>query len=160
MTSNKINQEHTGLSSNISFIYKKLLHTFRRSISLVREFFPVNFFIGVSWGILRQVSQTVTSLIFGSSSIILSICCCHLVFYHITKSLQTCLCASQICCFQMLYRVFVIVSMNQYVESFNLLIPHDHICRYSLKIQSHVLKLYFRTGPSSPFSFPFVSLVS
>ena len=50
--------------------------------------------------------------------------------------------------------------MTQYVENFNLQIPHDHICRGSLKIQSRSLRLYFRTGRSSPYNFPFPSLVS
>ena len=36
----------------------------------------------------------------------------------------------------------------------------DHICRRNLKIQSHSLKLYFRTGQSSPYNFPCVSLVT
>ena len=62
--------------------------------------------------------------------------------------------------FQMLQPVFIIVSMTIYVENFNLQIAHDHICRHSLKIQSHSLKLYFRTDRSSPYNFPFLSLVS
>ena len=50
--------------------------------------------------------------------------------------------------------------MIQYVENFNLLIPHDDICLGNLKIQSRSLRLYFRTGRSSPYNFPFAGLVS
>ena len=60
----------------------------------------------------------------------------------------------------MLQPVFVIVNMAQYVENFNLQIPHDHICRWNLEIQSLVLKLDFRTGGSSPYNLLFVRLVS
>ena len=49
--------------------------------------------------------------------------------------------------------------MTQYLENVNLQIPHDHICQRCLKIQSRSLKLYFRTGRSSPYNFPFVTLV-
>ena len=45
------------------------------------------------------------------------------------------------------------------VENLNLQIPHYHICRDSLKIQSRSLRLYFRNGRSSPYNFPFASLV-
>ena len=62
--------------------------------------------------------------------------------------------------FRRLEPVFVIFSMTQYVENFNLQIPHDHTCRRSLKIQSRSLNLYFRTGRSSPCNFYFVGLVS
>ena len=48
----------------------------------------------------------------------------------------------------------------QYVENFNLQIPHYHICQESLKIQSRSLRLYFRNGRSSPYNFPFSSLLS
>ena len=57
--------------------------------------------------------------------------------------------------FRMLQLVFVIVSMTQYVQNFNLQI--DHICWRSLTTKSRSLKLYFR---SFPYSFPFVSLIS
>ena len=50
--------------------------------------------------------------------------------------------------------------MTQYAEKFNLQIAHDDICWNSLKIQFLSLKFYFRTGRSSPYNFPFVSLVS
>ena len=50
--------------------------------------------------------------------------------------------------------------MTQYVENFNLQIPHDHICWRSLKIKSRSLKLYFRVSRSSPYNVHFVSLVS
>ena len=50
--------------------------------------------------------------------------------------------------------------MTQCLENFNLQIAHDHISRRSLKIQSHSLKFYFRTGQSSWYNFPFVSSVS
>ena len=56
--------------------------------------------------------------------------------------------------------VFAVVSITQYEEDFNLQIPHGHICRRSLKIQSRSLKLYFETGCSPPYNFPFVSLFS
>ena len=53
------------------------------------------------WGILRQVSQQQlprkTPLIFGILSIILSICCCHLLNYYLTKFLWNCIIANQIC---------------------------------------------------------------
>ena len=55
--------------------------------------------------------------------------------------------------------VIVIVSMTQYAEKFNLQIPREHFHQRSLKIQSPSLKLYVRTGRSSPYNFPFVSLV-
>ena len=61
--------------------------------------------------------------------------------------------------FGMMQLVFIIDSMTQYVENFNLQIPYDHICLHSLKIQSRSLKLYFRTDRSSPNSFPFLRLV-
>ena len=50
--------------------------------------------------------------------------------------------------------------MTQYVENFNLQIRHDHICWRNQKIQSRSLMLYFRAGQSSPYNFPYVSLVS
>ena len=62
--------------------------------------------------------------------------------------------------FQMLRPIFFIVSITQYVENFNLQIPHYHIFRGSLKIQSRSLRLYFRKGRSSPYNFSFASLVS
>ena len=68
ITLNKTNREPTATSSNISFIYKKLLQTFRKSICLVKEFFLVNSSVGVFWGILRRLSQQLprkTLLIFG-----------------------------------------------------------------------------------------------
>ena len=49
--------------------------------------------------------------------------------------------------------------MTEYAENFNLQIPHNHIRRRSLKIHFPSLKLYFRSGQSSPYIFPFVSLV-
>ena len=56
--------------------------------------------------------------------------------------------------------VFVIVSMTQYAENFNLQIPHDHICRRSLTIQFCSMKLYFTTSGCFPYNFAFVILVS
>ena len=50
--------------------------------------------------------------------------------------------------------------MTQHVENFNLQTPRDHIFWRSLKIQSRSLKLCIRAGRSSPYDFPFVSLVS
>ena len=47
--------------------------------------------------------------------------------------------------------------MTQYAENFSLQIPHDHICRRSLKIQSRSLKLYFGTGRTFPYNFSCVS---
>ena len=60
----------------------------------------------------------------------------------------------------MLWLVFAIVCLTQYVENFNLQIPHDHISWRSLKIQSRSLKLYFTTRQSFPYNSPFESLVS
>ena len=61
----------------------------------------------------------------------------------------------------MLKPAFIIVSMPQYVEDSNLQIPHDHICRRSLQIQSRSLNLYILiTDRTSPYNFPFVNLVS
>ena len=85
---NKTNREPTATSSNICFIYKNLLLTSLKSICLAKELFLVNFVIGVFRGILWQVSQQVPRkipLIFGIFSIILTICCCHLVVYYLTK---------------------------------------------------------------------------
>ena len=56
ITSNETKRKPTGISLNIYFIYRKLLQTFRKSLCLVKEFFLVNLFIGVFWGILRHVS--------------------------------------------------------------------------------------------------------
>ena len=50
--------------------------------------------------------------------------------------------------------------MTQYVDNSNLQIQHDNICWRRLKIESRSLMLYFRTGRSSPYNFPYVSLVS
>ena len=50
--------------------------------------------------------------------------------------------------------------MTQYVQNFNLQIPHDHTCRGSLKIQSRSSRLYFKTGRSCLYNFPLASLVS
>ena len=78
-----------------------MLQTFWKSNCLAKEFFLVNSFIGVFLGILRQVSEQLpreTSLIFGIFSIILSICCCHLVVCYLTKPLWNCLSANQIFC--------------------------------------------------------------
>ena len=101
LTSNKTNRVPTATSSNISFVYKTLLQTFRKSISLVKEFFLLNPFICVFWGILRKIWQQLPCkipLIFGIFSIILSICCCYLVVYYLTKHLWNCVSASHICC--------------------------------------------------------------
>ena len=116
----------------------------------------LNSSIGFFWGILQGVSQHLPSKmqpIFGISSIKLSICCCHLVVYYLTKPLWNCVSAI------VLQPVFAIVSMTQYVENFNLQIPRNHIFQRSLKIQFRSLKLYFRIGRSSWYNFPFVSLV-
>ena len=89
----KTNLQPTATSSNISFIYKTFLQTFRKSICFVKEVFLVNSFTGVFWGILRQVFQQLPAknpIIFGIFSIILSICCCHLVVYYLTKPLWNC----------------------------------------------------------------------
>ena len=97
ITSNKTKREPTGTLSNIDFIYNKLLQTFRKSICLVEEFFLINPFIGVFWGIFSQVSQQLphkTPLILGVFFIILSVCCC----YFVTKPLWNCVIANQICC--------------------------------------------------------------
>ena len=82
-------------------IYKKLLQTFRKYICLVIEFYFINSFIVVFWRILRQVSQLLprkAPLIFRIFSVILSICCCYLVVYYLTKPLWYCVRASEICC--------------------------------------------------------------
>ena len=42
----KTSREPTATSSNISFVYKKLLQAFRKNICLVKDFFLVNSFIG------------------------------------------------------------------------------------------------------------------
>ena len=90
LTSSKTNREAKQTESLLQLhqifflIYNTLLQTFRKSICLVKEFFLINPFIIVFWGILRQVSQQLprkTPLIFGIFSIILSICCCQLVVY-------------------------------------------------------------------------------
>ena len=70
-----------------------MLQTFLKSIGLVKEFIWVNSFIGVFWEILRLASQQLPCkalLIFAIFSIILSICCCHLVVYYLTKPLWNC----------------------------------------------------------------------
>ena len=150
-------------SSNIFFIHKKLLQSFRKSICLLKEFFLVNSFIGVFWGTTSFTSfTTITSqntTYFG-------------YFFHCTVNLLlplNCLLLNKtplkLCkrksnfLFRMLYPVFVVVSMAQHVENFDMEISHDHICQRSLKIQFRSLKLHFRTGRSSPYNFPFVSLV-
>ena len=87
----------TTTSSNITFIYKKLLQN-----CLVKEFFLVNSFIGVFLRILLQAWQQLprkAPLIFGTFFIILSICCCHLIVSYLTKPLSNCVSASQIYCF-------------------------------------------------------------
>ena len=53
ITSNITKLQPTETSSNIYFIYKRLLQTSRKSICLFKEFFLVNTFIGVFWGILK-----------------------------------------------------------------------------------------------------------
>ena len=63
---------------------RKLPQVFLKSICLVKEFFLVNSFIGVSWEILWQVSQQFprkVPLIFGICFIILSIFYCYLAVY-------------------------------------------------------------------------------
>ena len=78
-----------------------MLQTFRKSISLVKEFFLVNPFIGAFWEILRQVSKQFplkTPLIFGIFSIILSNCCFQLLVHYLTKPLWNCVSVNQICC--------------------------------------------------------------
>ena len=90
-----------GISPNICYIYKKFLLAFPKSICLVKEFLLVHPFIGVFWGILRQISQQLprkTPLIFGIFFIILSIFCCYLLVYWLTKPLWNCVSASHICC--------------------------------------------------------------
>ena len=91
--------------------------------------------------------------------VILSVSCRNLVVYYLNKPLKLCKRKSDLL-FQILQPVFAIASVTHYVEIFNWQIPHDHICRRSLKIQSCSWKLYFRTGRSSPYNFPCVSLVS
>ena len=53
----------TGISPNIYVIYKKLLQAFQKSISLVKEFFLVNPFIGhrCFWRNITTSFTTVTS---------------------------------------------------------------------------------------------------
>ena len=46
----KTNQEPNATSSNISLIYKKLLQTFRKSISLAKNLFLVNSLVKVWFG--------------------------------------------------------------------------------------------------------------
>ena len=78
-----------------------MLQPFRKNICLFKEFFLVNSFIGAFWRMLRQVYQQLsykTLLTFGIFSIMLSICCCHLVVYYLTKPVWNCVNASQICC--------------------------------------------------------------
>ena len=81
------------------------------------------------------------------------------LYYYKQTSLKLCKHESDLL-FRILYPVFVIVSMTQYVKNFNLQIPHDRICRHSLDVLSSSLKLYFRTGRSSPYNQLFVGLVS
>ena len=88
-------------SSNIYFIYKKLLQTFQKSVSLVKIFFLVNSFISVFCGILHQVLQQLfrkTPLIFDIFPIIPSICCSYLIVYYLIKPLWSCVNASQTSC--------------------------------------------------------------
>ena len=53
----KTNREPTVTSSNIFFIYKKLLQTFPKSICLVNKFVLQNSVIRAFGGTLQQVSQ-------------------------------------------------------------------------------------------------------
>ena len=100
ISSNKTNRVPSA-TSWIFFLFIRSCCKFRKRISLVKEFVLVNSFIGFLWEIFRKFSQQLprkTPLIFGISSIILSICCCHLVVYYPTKRLWNYVSASQICC--------------------------------------------------------------
>ena len=101
LTSNKTNRVSTATSSNISFVYKTLLQTFRKSISLVKRILlgkPIHmcFLRNITKDLTRATMQNTSH--FGIFSIILSICCCYLVVYYLTKHLWNCVSASQICC--------------------------------------------------------------
>ena len=120
--SNKTNRKPTATSSNISFIYKKLLQTFRKNICLVKEFFLVNSIIGIFQRISWQVSQQLsceTPPILGIFSIILYICCCHLNVYYLTKRLWNCISASQISCSDA-EACLCHCQYDSYVKNFNL----------------------------------------
>ena len=118
----------------------------KKSIRLANALLLVNLFIGVSWGILIQISQQLprkTLLIFGIFSIILCICFCHLVAYYLTKPLWNCF---HLCRYDPICSEFQSAgSIWQFLST--------------LKIHSSSLKLYFRTEWSSPYNFFFVTLV-
>ena len=134
LTSNKTNRESTATWSSISFIYKNLLQTFRNSICLVKEFFLVFF--------EKYYDKIHNSYLakYHSFFVFFSFYCqfvpkCNLVVLSPNKtSLKLCKRKSDLLS-RMLKAVFVIVSMTQYVENFNLKIPHGHVCRRCLKIQ-------------------------
>ena len=93
LDSNKTNRGPAATSSNISFIYKKLMQAFWKSLCLVKEFFFVNFFKGVFWGMLWQVSHQFG--IFFHYTVNLSL---HLVVYYLAKPFWSYVSASHICC--------------------------------------------------------------
>ena len=134
------------------FDCQKLLQASLKSIYLAQELFLANPFMGVFWGILRQVSQQFPRkipLIFGICFIILSTCCCYLVVHQLIKPHWNCVSASQIYCSS------CCLFHCQYVPTCKEFQSADSTLPYlpdSMKIQSRSLRLYFRNGRSSPYN--------
>ena len=123
-----------------------MLQAFRKSICLVKEFL-VNPFIGVFWGILRQVSQQLfhkTPLIFGIFFFILSVCCCYLVVYELTKPPWNYVSASQIYCSRCCSLYFsLLIWPNMYRISicrFHITIFAGAVWKFSLVFWGYILE--------------------
>ena len=146
----------TATSSNIFYLYEVAADVREKHLScyiiLLGKLLHRCFLRNIMKSFTEVILQN--TIIVGIFSIILSICYCHLVVYYLTKPLWSCVSPFAV---RDAVACLVIVSMTQYVENFNLHIPHDCICQRSLKIHSLSLKLYFRTGQSTPYSFPLVS---
>ena len=117
------------------------MQIFRENIFFfVKEFFLVNikcFLRNITTGFTTQNTNQNTPIIFSILSILLSICCCRLVVYYLTKPLLNLVSASQRTSTWRFYNTKFVVAVWKFCLVF--------------------LKLYFR---SSPCNFPFVSLIS
>ena len=121
-----------------------MLQTFRESTCLVKEFFLVNPFIGFFLKNITTIFITVTSLILGIFFIILSICCCYLVVYYLTKTLWNCASTSQICCSgRCRLSLSLSVWPNMYrvlIWRFHMIIPAGAVWKFSLVLWRYILE--------------------
>ena len=141
-TFKKSKWDPTGTSSNIYFIYKKLLQTFRKSICLVKEFFLVNPFIGVFWGLLPRKTPLICGNFHYTVNLLLLLSC--LLLHFTTKPLWNCISLSQMCCTGCCsLSLSLSVWPNMYrilICRFHMIIPAGAVWKLSLDLRGYILK--------------------